>query len=102
MDIKELSDKTEEVSRIYAEKNWIKRDNDWFMFKLQEELGELTQKYLMMTDRARKKWLSIEEIQNGFNKEVADVFWQILLLSKNFNIDLEKAMEEKWFKYLNK
>lgn len=84
MDLHDLSDKTEEVSKKYAQKNGIMRDDDWFVFKLQEELGELTQKYLMMTDRARKKGLTNAEIRQDFDKEVADVFGQILLLSKHF------------------
>jgi len=55
MNIKQFIDKTEQVSSIYAKNHGINRDKDWFIFKLQEELGELTQKYLMMTGRARKK-----------------------------------------------
>lgn len=100
MSISELSDKVERVSSGYVNHNNITRDHDWFVFKLQEELGELTQQYLMMTDRARKKGLSDEEIKNNFTEEVADVFAHVLLLTKHFDIDIEKAVQEKWLKYL--
>ena len=102
MTLTELLDKTEQVSSLYAKNHNINRDKDWFVFKLQEELGELTQKYLMMSGRARKKGLTDEQIRKAFEEEVADVFGQLLLLTKHYSIDLEKAMNEKWFVWLNK
>ncbi|MFH1077990.1 MAG: pyrophosphatase [Patescibacteria group bacterium] len=101
MDLAQLTDKIELVSSKYAEKVGVVRDRDWFAFKLQEELGELTQKYLMMTERGRKKGLTDEEIRLGFEDEVADVLGQLLLLAKHFDVDLEKALERKWFAYLD-
>lgn len=102
MDLGQLTDKVESVSRGYAAQAGITRDKDWFAFKLQEELGELTQKYLMMTGRGRKKDLSEEEIRLGFEDEVADVLGHLLLLAKHFDVDLEKSLDRKWFKYLDK
>lgn len=96
MDIKTLTDKVEKVSLLYTGKFGIKRDADWFILKLQEELGELTQSYLMMVGQARKKEKSEEEIIQDFHKEVADVFSHVLLLAKRHKIDLEKEVEEKW------
>lgn len=101
MDLKQLTDKIELVSRSYATKHGITRDKDWFVFKLQEELGEMTQKYLMLTDRGRKKGLTDQEIRSHFEDEVADVLGQLLLLAKHFDVDLEKSLERKWFAYLN-
>jgi len=96
MDIKTLTNKVEKVSLLYTGKFGIKRDADWFILKLQEELGELTQSYLMMVGQARKKEKSKEEIVQDFRKEVADVFSHVLLLAKHHKIDLEKEVEEKW------
>lgn len=96
MTIKELSEEIENVSKGYTEKFGIKRDANWFILKLQEELGELTQSYLMLSGSARTKGKSKKELQVDFNKEVADVFCHILLLAKYYDIDLGKEIERKW------
>ena len=99
MDVKQLSEEVEQVSQIYAEKYNIERDATWFVLKLQEEVGELIQSYLMLSGKARTKGKSSEEIQSEFSKEVADVFCQTLLLAKFYDIDVEKEIEEKWLSW---
>ncbi|BCL81283.1 pyrophosphatase [Ktedonobacteria bacterium brp13] len=99
MDIKHLSEEVEQVSQSYAEKFHIERDATWFILKLQEEVGELVQSYLMMTGKARTKGKSPEEIQSEFHKEVADVLCQTLLLARFHGIDLDKEIEEKWLRW---
>jgi NTP pyrophosphatase (non-canonical NTP hydrolase) len=96
MDVQQLSEAVESVSQNYAEKFTVERDATWFVLKLQEEVGELIQSYLMRSGKARTKGKSSEEIQSEFHKEVADVFCQTLLLARFYNIDLEKEVEEKW------
>ena len=96
MDVKRLSDNIEHVSQSYAERFNIERDATWFVLKLQEEVGELIQSYLMLSGKARTKGKSSEEIQSEFHKEVADVFCHILLLARFYNIDIEKEVAEKW------
>ena len=96
MDIKILTEEVEKVSQIYTKKFNIERDNNWFVLKLQEELGELIQSYLMVIGKARTKGKSEEELKDDFEKEVADVFCHVLLLAKYNNIDLEKKIKEKW------
>ena len=96
MDIKKLTDEVEKISLLYTNKYEIKRDSDWFILKLQEELGELIQIYLMMIGQARKKDKTEEELIQDFHKEVADVFSHVLLLAKHHKIDLEKEVGDKW------
>lgn len=96
MEIEQLTQEVEQVSQTYAEKYTIERDATWFVLKLQEEVGELIQSYLMLTGKARTKGKSSEEIQADFNKEVADVFCQTLLLARFYGINLEKEVGEKW------
>ncbi len=100
--MKQISNEVESVSKDYAEKFNIERDATWFILKLQEEVGELTQSYLMFAGKARAKGKSSEEIQADFYKEVADVFCQVLLLAKFYEIDLEKEIEDKWLSKLQK
>jgi NTP pyrophosphatase (non-canonical NTP hydrolase) len=99
MDIKDLSEEVEQVSQTYAEKFHIERDATWFILKLQEEVGELIQAYLMLSGKARTKGKSYGEIQADFHREVADVFSQTLLLARFHGIDLEKEVEEKWLSW---
>ncbi len=99
MNIKDLTKEVEKISQIYSKRFNIERDGDWFILKLQEELGELIQSYLMMIKQGRHKGKSPEEIKDNFRKEVADVFSHVLLLAKFYDIDLEKEVEEKWLKW---
>jgi NTP pyrophosphatase (non-canonical NTP hydrolase) len=99
MDIKKLTLEVAKVSKQYSGKFKIKVDGNWYVLKLQDELGELIQSYLMMIGKGRAKGQKKEEIKENFHKEVADVFCQVLLLAKFFNIDLEKEVEEKWLKW---
>ena len=98
MDINKLAKKVEEVSKSYSKEFGINRDNDWFIFKIQEELGELTQKYLMLTKRGRQKRFSEEEIRKQFEFEMADLVCCVLLFANHNKVDLIKDIEEKWFK----
>lgn len=102
MNIKLLSEEVEKVSKKYTGKFNIERDNDWFVLKLQEELGELIQSYLMLTGKARTKGKTEKELKNDFAKEVADVFCHVLLLAKFNNVNLEKEIEEKWLAWNKK
>ncbi len=51
----ELTDLVSEVSDTYASRNDIARDDDWYILKVQEELGELVAEYLKTTGRGRPK-----------------------------------------------
>jgi len=99
MNIKDLTHEVEEVSKIYSKRFDIDRDGNLFVLKLQEEMGELIQSYLMMIRKGRNKGKSAVEIKDNFRKEVADVFSHVLILAKFYNIDLEKEVEEKWLKW---
>ncbi|MEI6690345.1 MAG: pyrophosphatase [bacterium] len=96
MDLNQVSRSISVVSDNYAKKFGIKRDGNWYVLKLQEEMGELIQSYLMMIGRGRQKNKTTEEITEDFHKEMADVFCHVLLLAKKYNVDLEKEVNEKW------
>ena len=100
MDIKDITKKVVKVSDNYAKACKINRDDDWYVLKLQEELGELIQSYLSFTDRGRARGKSEKEIRKDFADELADVIGQVLLIAKKYGIDIEKALERKWYQYL--
>ena len=98
--LSELGALVAQVSDIYAERNDIARDNDWYMLKLQEELGELTAEYLRSSGRGRMKGADADAVRIALEDEAADVLAMLLLFARNSGIDLEAALSRKWFKYL--
>jgi len=100
MNLKDLSPIIQKVIDQYGEKFEVKVDADWFVFKLQEELGELVQAYLNQTGRNRRKPESAELSKQATAQELADVFCFTLLLANKLDIDLEQAVKDKWMKYL--
>ncbi len=96
----ELTADFESVSAIYAARCSIDRDTDWFLFKLQEELGELVQAHLRLTGRGRDKGETSEQVRQNVENEAADLLGQLLTFAHNSGIDIEAAAERKWFRYL--
>lgn len=99
-DLSELSDRAERVSQIYAERCDINRDADWFVLKLQEEAGELVAEYLRGSGRGRVGERSPGAIRQALEDETADLFAQLLLFARHNDIDLEAALQRKWFAWL--
>ncbi|UYO01343.1 MAG: hypothetical protein KIT02_05950 [Devosia sp.] len=97
----ELTALAAKVSDIYADIYRIERDADWFLFKLQEELGELTAEHLRLTQRGRTKDRSEAEIAEAREDEAADLLAFLLLYARHAGIDLDAALERKWFGYLS-
>ena len=58
--------------------------------------------FLMLTDRGRQKDKTKEEIKAMLKEEIADVIGFFMLFAESEGIDLEEALEEKWFKRLSK
>ena len=90
----------QQVSDVYAKKCNINRDSDWYLLKLQEELGELTQVHLKATSRGRIENQNDEVLKKNQSDEVADLLAHILLYAKNQKIDLDDAIRQKWLKWL--
>ena len=91
-----------EVSDTYASRNAIGRDDDWYLLKLQEEVGELTAEYLKSTGRGRTKGADGLAIRRALEDEAADVLATLLLFAHKNGIDLDAALERKWFQYLGR
>jgi NTP pyrophosphatase (non-canonical NTP hydrolase) len=98
MDIKEIEQKITQVSDIYADRFNIKRDQNWYFYKLIEEVGEMTKAYNDYCGRGRNP--TTQEMQQHFKDELADVFAHLILFTKAHDIDIETAIMEKWFKWL--
>jgi NTP pyrophosphatase (non-canonical NTP hydrolase) len=100
MHVEELTKNLADVLDLYAKRFSIERSPDWYLIKLQEELGELSSAFLKMTGRARKSEETPEEQKKNLEDELADVLAMTLLFAKSQEIDPAKAIERKWFKHL--
>jgi NTP pyrophosphatase (non-canonical NTP hydrolase) len=96
MDLRLLEDDLEVVSRLYAERFGIDRDDNWFLLKLHEEVGELTQAFLMRAGQARDKGFSPAELDRDFRAELSDVLAQVLIMARHFDVDVQSELERKW------
>ena len=92
----DLAARFERASASYAQSNNLYRDADWFMLKLHEEVGELTQAFNRATGRGRAKGRTPEDINQDLADEAADVLGHILLLAHHHKLDLSAAVERKW------
>ncbi len=100
MEIQEITDKVHRVADRYSKEFGVEYASDWFLLKLQEELGEMTRAHLILTNRTRRKVSSEQEGKTALAEEIADVFAYVLLFAKQMNIDVEDAITKKWFPYL--
>jgi NTP pyrophosphatase (non-canonical NTP hydrolase) len=100
--LSELSERVEQVSAIYAARCDIRRDPDWFALKLQEEAGELLAEYLRGSGRGRVGERSDQAIREALEDEAADLLAQVLLFCRHNRIDVEAALERKWFSHLKR
>ncbi|MEK6773367.1 MAG: pyrophosphatase [Bdellovibrionota bacterium] len=100
MNLKEIEQKLKQIIDGYSEKFAIKRDDDWYVLKIQEELGELTAAHLKLTQRGRVVDKSKDELEKNLREEIADVIAMTILFAQHKGIDIEKALQDKWFKHL--
>ena len=91
----EVTEAAARISDIYARKYGIARDDDWYLLKLQEELGELAQAHLRLSCRGRG-----EATEHDRADEAADVLCMLLLYCRRFGIDPDAAVRRKWLTWL--
>ena len=94
--LKDLMEQFESASERYAADNGMERDDDWFVLKLQEEMGELVQIWNRVTGRGRRKGMSDADLATALADETADVLGHILLFAHRSRLDLPAAIERKW------
>lgn len=94
--LRALMERFERASGDYARGFGIERDKDWFILKLQEELGELTQAWNRYTGRGRAGDLNNEALHKALEDEAADLLGHVLLLAHRYDLDLESAVQRKW------
>ncbi len=96
LNINALADRLEAISACYAATHRIDRRGDWFLLKVQEEMGEMTQAYLTKTGRSRR---AVSDGDAQLAAETADVLCQLLLFARDAGVDLDAAVRAKWLKW---
>lgn len=96
-ELKKLQSDIAKVSNFYAQTFKIERDKDWYILKLQEEMGELSKAYINYTGRGKNK---DGDFKKELIEELADVFAHLILLCDSLGIDIDKAIQEKWLRHL--
>ncbi len=99
MELKDLADELEIISRVYERRFGVERTDDWLVLKLHEEVGELTQAYLAASGRSRDRGEGPGAADAAFRAELADVLAQLLLVARRFEVDLAEELERKWFRW---
>lgn len=102
MSFKAATDPIQDVCDLYAQRCDIRRDDDWFLLKIQEELGELVQAHLQLTQRGRTKGATPAELEQARADEAADLLCMTLLYCRHFGIDPDEAVQRKWLSWLDK
>ncbi|MEA0971035.1 Pyrophosphatase [Candidatus Megaera venefica] len=95
MNLKEAALHCEKAWSQFANKNHINRDDVFYLFKLQEELGELTRSFLELRG-SEKPTLSESELKRKFEGDIVSVVGNALILAHQYNIDLEKVIPKKF------
>jgi NTP pyrophosphatase (non-canonical NTP hydrolase) len=97
MEFKEIQKKVIENAINYCKKYNIEIDEDWALFKLYEEVGELAQSVLIHRKKCRpEKYITKEKSKEELAQELADVLGMIMVNAYLLDIDLEEAITKKW------
>lgn len=99
MELHTLTQQVAKVSESYAETFSFVRNDDWYLLKLQEEVGELTQSYLKLSGRARGE-ANDAALKTAFAEELADVICHALLAADHFGVDVTETIQKKWLSRL--
>jgi len=84
-------------AKNYSKAYNIKIDEDFALFKLYEEVGELAQAVLIHRRKSRpEKYLPKQASKRELAKELADILGMVIINANLFNIDLEEAINKKW------
>jgi NTP pyrophosphatase (non-canonical NTP hydrolase) len=99
----ELSSLVRDVDRVldhYCRKYEIERNNEWFLLKIQEELGELVQVYLEINNKSRRRGKTNEELTENFQNEIIDLLCLVMSMASYNKVPIEDNVNEKWLKWI--
>ncbi|HEX2579974.1 MAG TPA: hypothetical protein VHK67_06205 [Rhabdochlamydiaceae bacterium] len=96
MDLEEAALHCEKAWSQYAKKFSIRRDDEFYFLKMQEELGELTRAFLEIRGSEKQRKTSTDELKKKFAGDVASLVGNALILARHFDVDLEATIKAKF------
>jgi len=99
MEFDEIQKKVVQNALDYGLKFNIKINQEFALLKLVEEIGEFAEAVLTFNGKSRpEKILPKDKAREKVEQELADVIGMAIVSAHVFDIDLEKALHEKWIK----
>ena len=93
MEIEKYQEEAERIRNLYGileNKNYGRSwSNEEIFIGLTSDIGDLSRLIL-----AKEGMMTIENVEMKLGHEISDCMWALLILAKNYNIDLEKAFFE--------
>lgn len=96
--MKSIAQRINRLSLQYAQRYGFERTDEWVMIKLQEEVGELCQAFLKHQKQTRHA-NETQTVARDLADEVADVLGMTLIIAELFDVDIDAALERKWFRH---
>lgn len=98
MTFNEIQQGIMKVAESYSSKYGITIDQDFALLKLYEEVGEFAQSVLIHRKKSRpEKYATEQETKEMVAHELADIVGLAIINANLFGIDLQQALEDKWF-----
>jgi len=94
MELNEAAEYCERGWNAYAMAHGIKRDDVFYLLKLQEELGELTRRFLEL--RKQESVGDAGKLREKFAGDCASIVGNALILARHFAVDLETYIRTKF------
>jgi len=93
----DIKDLTEKIKKFRDERDWKQFHNPKDVaLSLVLEAGEVLEHFQWKSEEEIKQY--VEKNKNEIGEELADVFYWVLLMSHDLEIDIKEALEEKLVK----
>lgn len=95
MDLLEAAKHCEKAWGQYAKKHNIHRYDEFYILKIQEELGELVRHFLELKG-SELKTSEVGKLQEKFEGDCVSLIGNALILALHFKVDIEKILVKKF------
>jgi NTP pyrophosphatase (non-canonical NTP hydrolase) len=94
MELNQVAEYCETGWNAYAKAHSIHRDDVFYLLKLQEELGELTRRFLEL--RRQESVGDAAKLREKFAGDCASIVGNALIMARHFGVDLEAHIRAKF------